>query len=57
MNPMILGILRHALTTLGGGLAMNGTLSGDDLNTAIGCITTLIGIAWSVYDKRQRTAW
>jgi hypothetical protein len=58
MNPqtrsIILGFVRHALTTVGGGLATQGTLSQDELNAGIGAIITLIGIAWSVYEKRRR---
>lgn len=53
MQAAIAGIIRHILTALGGGLVASGTLSGDDLNAAIGAITTLVGIAWSVFAKRK----
>lgn len=53
MQAAIAGILRHVLTALGGGLVASGTLSGDDLNAAIGAITTLVGIGWSVFSKRK----
>lgn len=53
MQAAILGVIRHVLTALGGGLVASGTLSGDDLNLAIGAISTLVGIAWSVVAKRK----
>jgi hypothetical protein len=56
MLKVILGIVRHVLTAAGGGLVADGWLSGDDLNTAIGAITTLVGIVWSVWEKRQAKA-
>ena len=54
MHAAIMGIIRHVLTALGGGLVVSGTLSGDDMNAAIGAITTLVGIAWSLIEKRNR---
>jgi hypothetical protein len=60
MNPqnrsMILGVIRHVLTTAGGALATQGTVSEDEVNTGIGAIITLIGIGWSVYEKRRKAA-
>ena len=53
MNPILMGIIRHALTALGGGLVTNGTLSDSDLNTAIGAVVTLVGILASIWAKRQ----
>ena len=51
----ILGILRHVLTTLGCGLVTNGTLSGGDLETGVGALLTVAGIAWSIYDKKRQS--
>ena len=53
MQAAIMGVVRHLLTALGGGLVASGALSGDDLNAAIGAISTLVGIAWSVIAKRK----
>ena len=53
MQTVIAGLVRHALTALGGGLVASGALSGDEMNQAIGAITTLVGIAWSVFAKRK----
>lgn len=47
----VLGILRHILTTAGGFLGGEGVLTGDDVNAAVGAIMTIIGIAWSAFDK------
>ena len=54
MISMVLGIIRHALTTAGGALVGNGYLTGDELSSAVGAIVTLVGVAWSVYEKRSR---
>ena len=53
MKDAIFGIVRHVLTTLGGGLVASGALSGDDLNAAIGAVLTLGGVIWSVINKRK----
>ena len=49
-----LGLLRHGLTIAGGSLVTNGTLSGDDLSSAAGAISTLVGLVWSIADKRRK---
>lgn len=54
MKDMILGIVRHVLTTAGGTLAGNGVITDADANVAAGAIITLIGIAWSVWDKKKK---
>ena len=53
MQAAIAGVIRHVLTALGGGLVTSGGLSGDDMNAAIGAITTLVGVVWSVVAKRK----
>lgn len=52
----VLGIIRHILTAAGGSLVTNGTLSDGDLQTGIGALVTVIGIAWSIWDKKKSTA-
>lgn len=49
----VLGILRHALTTVGGGLVASGTLSAAQFETSIGAVMALVGIIWSVANKRK----
>ena len=53
MQTIILGILRHLLTGLGGAAVTKGYLSTDDSTAAIGAILTLIGVAWSIWNKFQ----
>ena len=54
MQTAIMGIIRHAMTTLGGGLVANGYMGSDELSSGIGAVITLIGLAWSVIEKRGR---
>lgn len=51
---MITALVRHALTTVGGGLLVSWGLDGDTINAVAGAVATLAGVAWSVWDKRQR---
>ena len=53
-RAQLLGIVRHILTTLGGGLILSGTLTEIELSDAVGAVITLVGIAWSVYSKRKK---
>lgn len=50
----ILGLIRHGLTTLGGALVADGLLSSSQVNDGVGAIVILIGLGWSVYQKRQQ---
>jgi hypothetical protein len=49
-------ILRHGLTTLGGYLVSQGTIAQPDVETASGAIIAIIGVVWSVVEKKRRTA-
>ena len=50
----ILGLVRHLMTFGGGALVTDGYVTADDLNTAIGAVCSLIGIAWSMWRKYKR---
>jgi threonine/homoserine efflux transporter RhtA len=53
MNATIVqAIVRHLLTTVGGGFLMSFGLSGGTLDAVVGALSTLAGVAWSLYDKR-----
>jgi hypothetical protein len=52
-NNPVLGVLRHVLTFGGGYLTSNGVVSASDLEAAVGAVITLIGVAWSIYEKRK----
>jgi len=53
-KEVVLGFARHVLTAAGGGLATNGTMTGDELGQGIGALLTLAGIAWSIWAKRKQ---
>jgi len=48
-NDIVLAILRHVMT-FGGGA---GLVSENELAQAAGAITTLLGVAWSIWQKRK----
>lgn len=50
----LLGLARHALTTLGGALAGYGVIESTQVETIAGAMMALIGVALSVYDKQAR---
>ena len=51
MTAAIFGVIRHLLTFAGGAL----TFTGDDLQQFVAAAMTLIGLAWSLIEKRQKT--
>ena len=55
MNATIVqAIVRHLLTTVGGGFLMSFGITGTTLEAVIGALSTLVGVAWSLYDKRNQ---
>ena len=50
----ILGVVRHILTFLGGYLSTEGWVEGEEVQTGVGAVVTLIGLIWSVRDKRNK---
>ena len=53
MNATIVqAIVRHLLTTVGGGFLMSFGITGGTLDAVVGALSTLAGVAWSLYDKR-----
>jgi len=56
LKPSILGLIRHLLTTFGGVAVASGHLTDQHLVDATGALMILIGIAWSILEKRGRTA-
>jgi hypothetical protein len=54
MNATIIqAIVRHLMTTVGGGFLMSFGITGTTLDAVVGAVTTLAGVAWSLYDKRS----
>jgi hypothetical protein len=54
-RDVILGIIRHILTTAGGGLVAKGTLDGDEMSQLAGGIVAILGVVWSVLAKRSKS--
>jgi hypothetical protein len=48
----ILGIIRHLATYGGGVLTSKGLASADDISTGAGALVALIGVVWSILQKR-----
>lgn len=51
MKDIILGVVRHSLTAGGGALVTSGLANAQSLDEAVGAIMTLIGVAWSIWEK------
>jgi hypothetical protein len=52
-KEQILGIVRHALTFIGGIVVMKGLIDEATLTEIIGGVITLAGTIWSVIDKNK----
>ena len=51
-KEQILGIVRHALTFVGGIVVMKGLVDVTMVTEIIGGVMTLVGAVWSVIDKK-----
>ena len=51
-KEQILGIVRHALTFVGGIVVMKGLVDETMITEIIGGVMTLVGAVWSVIDKK-----
>jgi len=54
MTHVISGVIRHVLTTFGGGLIGSGLIGDNEIGLIAGAIATLIGVVWSIVEKRLR---
>ena len=54
-KDMVLGLVRHILTFGGGLLVTKGAIDAPGLDTLVGAIVTIIGVAWSIWAKREPT--
>lgn len=52
-SEQLAGIIRHILTTLGGGLATKGLIDEAALSAIAGGIAALVGVAWSWWSKKK----
>ena len=53
LKDTILGFVRHALTFGGGSVVTSGLATQDEVNLGIGSVLTLLGLAWSMWNKRS----
>lgn len=53
-KDIVLGLVRHVITAGGGLVIGKGYIDASAFDAAVGAIVTLIGIGWSVVDKRSR---
>lgn len=57
MNVTIVqAVVRHILTAVAGGFFVQHGISGDVQNAIIGGIAALVGVGWSIFDKRRVAA-
>lgn len=55
MNAAVVtAVARHLLTVIGGAYAMKYNIDGASLDAIIGGMSAAVGVAWSLWDKRQR---
>ncbi|MBP6563984.1 MAG: hypothetical protein KA200_00065 [Burkholderiales bacterium] len=47
---LLMPIIRHALTTLGGAVAGTGLATESDIQSGVGAVMTLIGLGLSVWN-------
>lgn len=47
-------MIRHTLTFIGGGFVSSGMFTQEEISAVIGAVVTLIGFAWSIYEKRSK---
>lgn len=56
VKQQTLGIIRHALTFIGGIIVMKGLLDEGSVSEISGLTMTFIGAIWSVLDKRKKSS-
>lgn len=54
-TDIITGLIRHVLTTSGGALVAKGLITAPTLDTGVGAILTIVGIVWSIVNKKKDT--
>jgi hypothetical protein len=53
MKDQVLGLVRHALTFVGGIIVTKGLIDENLSAEVIGGIMTLVGAAWSIFSKKK----
>lgn len=47
------GLIRHTLTFVGGLLLYNGLLNENEVQEGVSALMTIVGLVWSVLEKRK----
>lgn len=53
MKDQVLGLVRHALTFVGGIIIAKGLVEGVLVEEILGAVMTLIGAGWSIASKKK----
>jgi hypothetical protein len=53
LTPVTTGLVRHALTLLGGYFVSKGDISQGDAEALAGAVAACVGVLWSVLAKRK----
>lgn len=54
LTTAVMGIARHVLTLVGGYLVAKGALDAAAAETLVGAGAAIIGVVWSVVEKKTR---
>jgi hypothetical protein len=52
-KEQVMGVVRHILTAGGGYFVGQGLLTGDMMVEIVAGVVTLVGVVWSVWNKRS----
>ena len=55
-NEILLGLVRHILTAVGGVLIAKGTVDQSTVETVVGGVAAIVGALWSVFSKKTPSA-
>lgn len=50
---IVTAMVRHTLTAVGGYFVAKGTVDSATVEAIVGAVVTLVGVAWSIWAKRQ----
>jgi hypothetical protein len=53
-KEMVLGVVRHILTALGGAGFLDAYATQDEITAAVAAVITLVGLGWSVLAKKEK---
>lgn len=53
LTSIIGGLVRHGLGIAAGGAVANGTLTGSQVEVVGGAITSILVVAWSIWQKKR----